>query len=173
MNESHTHPPAPGSIPAVITNNATPGPEHGTQARARPPKSLIYACSGCSDAGELADQIARRLSRSGIGEMSCLAGIGGRVKSIVSKGEKAKRIFVIDGCPLNCARKTLELAGFSKFDHLGLNEIGLRKGSCPVTEKNISTGVEAAKEVLLKTAADIANPSESLTSVKTTSQQMV
>jgi uncharacterized metal-binding protein len=128
MNERLALGVAPDSTSAPITNNAAGGAEDDTQAQAPRPKSLIYACSGCSDAGELADQIARRLSRSGIGEMSCLAGIGGRVKSIVTKGEKAQRIFVIDGCPLNCARKTLELAGFSKFDHLGLNEIGLRKG---------------------------------------------
>ncbi len=121
----------------------------GAQSETTRPKPIIYACSGCSDAGELADQIARRLSRSGQGEMSCLAGIGGRVKSILSKGEKAQRIFVIDGCPLNCARKTLELAGITQFEHLGLNEIGLRKGKCPVSEENIAAGVNAAQELLL------------------------
>jgi hypothetical protein len=42
-----------------------------------------------------------------------------------------------------------------------------------VTEENISTGVAAAKQVLLKAPADIANPSESLTPVKTTSRQLV
>ena len=26
------------------------------------PKTVVYACSGCSDAGELADRIARRLT---------------------------------------------------------------------------------------------------------------
>src|SRR5581483_4510163 len=86
-------------------------------------KTIVYACSGCSDAGELADRIARQLTQSGVAEMSCLAGIGGRVKSIMVKGEKAPRILVIDGCPLNCARKTLELAGLKTFEHLGLHEI--------------------------------------------------
>jgi uncharacterized metal-binding protein len=27
------------------------------------PATVVYACSGCSDAGELADHIARRLAR--------------------------------------------------------------------------------------------------------------
>jgi uncharacterized metal-binding protein len=135
--------------------NDTPEPRSGpaqlapdTPELEPAPKPVIYACSGCSDAGELADQIARRLSRSGAGEMSCLAGIGGRVKSLLSKGEKAERIFVIDGCPLNCARKTLELAGIKQFEHLGLHEIGLRKGQCPVTEQNVAAGVNAARELL-------------------------
>ena len=51
--------------------------------------TVVYACSGCSDAGELADRIARQLSREGAAEMSCLAGIGGRVKPLVNKAETA------------------------------------------------------------------------------------
>ena len=140
------------NAPAVLTNPST------GHAGAIPPgsapnpvaKPIIYACSGCSDAGELADRIARELSRSGVGKMSCLAGIGGRVKSIMAQGEKAQRILVIDGCPLNCARKTLELAGFKGFGHVGLHEIGLRKGNCPPTHDRVAVGVEAAKAVVAR-----------------------
>lgn len=110
--------------------------------------TIVYACSGCSDAGEIADHIARQLTREGVAQMSCLAGIGGRVKSLVLKAENAERILVVDGCPLNCAAHTLKLAGFQKFDHLELHKIGIRKGSCPVTEDKISSGVEAAKKIL-------------------------
>ena len=117
-------------------------------------KPIVYACSGCSDAGELADRIARRLTRDGHAEMSCLAGIGGRVKHLLAKGEKAERILVIDGCPINCARKTLELAGLKNFDHLALHDLGMRKGSCPVSESRIATGVEAATQLL---AAEVAS----------------
>jgi uncharacterized metal-binding protein len=116
-------------------------------------KPIIYACSGCSDAGELADRIARRLNKEGVGQMSCLAGVGGRVKHLVAVAERADRILVIDGCLINCARKTLELAGVRKFEHLALQELGFRKGSCPVTEANIAAGAAAAKELLAETTA--------------------
>lgn len=134
-------------------DNATPSspPAGGaTDSRSSPgnPATVVYACSGCSDAGELADRIARQLTRAGAARMSCLAGIGGRVKSLVMTAEKAERILVIDGCPLNCARHTLRLAGFQNFDHLELHKIGMRKGSCPVTEERISAGVKAAKTIL-------------------------
>ncbi len=111
-------------------------------------KTVVYACSGCSDAGEIADRIARQLTRDGAAQMSCLAGIGGRVKSLLAKAASAERILAIDGCPLNCARHTLELAGFKKFEHLELHQLGIRKGSTPVTEEQISSGVAAAKEIL-------------------------
>ena len=55
---------------------------------------------------------------------------------------------MVDGCPLNCAAHTLKLAGFQKFDHLELHKIGIRKGSCPVTEERIASGVAAAKKIV-------------------------
>lgn len=115
--------------------------------------TIVYACSGCSDAGEIADRVARQLTRDGAAQMSCLAGIGGRVKSLVTTAENAGRILVVDGCPLNCAAHTLKRAGFEKFEHLELHKIGIRKGSCPVTDDKIAAGVEAAKKILSNTAA--------------------
>jgi uncharacterized metal-binding protein len=112
------------------------------------PTTVVYGCSGCSDAGEIADRVARQITREGAAQMSCLAGIGGRVKSLLLKAEKAEHILVIDGCPLNCAAHTLRLAGFQKFDHLELHKIGIRKGSCPVSEERVAAGVEAAKKLL-------------------------
>lgn len=131
-------------IPSPPGANATAG----LKAAPKKPGTVVYACSGCSDAGELADRIARRLTREGPAEMSCLAGIGGRVKPLVNKAASAERILAIDGCPLNCTRHTLELAGIKNFEHLELHKIGIRKGSCPVTDERIAAGVEAAKKIL-------------------------
>lgn len=118
---------------------------------------LVFACSGCSDAGELADRIARQLAREGVAQMSCLVGIGGRVKSLVAQAESAERILVIDGCPLACGRKTLELAGLNQLEHLGLQDLGLRKGSCTVDELNISVGVLVVRKIMHPPSANI-NP---------------
>lgn len=109
---------------------------------------VIYACSGCSDAGELADRTARVLSQKKLGEMSCLAGIGGRVKSLIIKAEKADEIVVIDGCPLNCARHTLANAGFEKVHHLELHRLGIRKGNCPPTDERLELAVKAGAELI-------------------------
>lgn len=109
---------------------------------------VMYACSGCSDAGELADRTVRTLSQQKRGEMSCLAGIGGRVKSLMIKAEKADHIVAIDGCPLNCARHTLEQAGFQTLHHLELHKLGLRKGSCSPTEERLALAVRAGAELI-------------------------
>jgi uncharacterized metal-binding protein len=46
------------------------------------PIALIFACSGCSNVGQLANDVAVKLSREGHGKMSCLAGVGAHIKSI-------------------------------------------------------------------------------------------
>ncbi|MDC0335849.1 putative zinc-binding protein [Pseudodesulfovibrio sp.] len=107
-----------------------------------PAPKFVFACSGAADVGEVADQAARALTREGNIKMFCLAGIGGRVSGIVKSTEAADKIVAIDGCPLNCARKTLEEAGFSGFNHVELNGLGLKKGESPASQENINTVVK-------------------------------
>jgi len=114
---------------------------------------LIFACSGAADVGALSDQAARKLTREGAGKMYCLAGIGGRVSGILKTTEAAARILAIDGCPLNCAKNCLEQAGFTKFEHLQLADLGLDKGKSPVNDENIARVCEAGGKALLGSAA--------------------
>lgn len=109
---------------------------------------LIFSCSGSSDVGEIADRAARILNMKNIGKMYCLAGIGGRVSGIVATTEYADKIFVIDGCSLDCAKKTLENAGITKFDHLCLNDMDLPKSKSPANETNINKVVQKCEELL-------------------------
>ena len=109
---------------------------------------LIFACSGAADVGAIADQAARKMTKEGDGKMFCMAGIGGRVSGIMKTTESAERILAIDGCPLNCVKNSLEQAGFNKYEHLQLADLGLDKCSSPVTEENISKVVAKGKEII-------------------------
>lgn len=106
---------------------------------------LIFSCSGCADVGELADQAARKLNRDGAGKMFCLAGIGGRVSSILKTTETAQSILAIDGCPLDCTKKTLEQAGITRINHLRLNDLGFEKGQTEVSAASIAQVIDKAK----------------------------
>lgn len=44
------------------------------------PLPLVYACSGCSNVAQLANDLALRLDRARLAEMSCIAGVGGDVR---------------------------------------------------------------------------------------------
>ncbi len=109
---------------------------------------LIFPCSGAADVGAIADLAARKLAREGDGKMFCLAGIGGRISGIMKTTESAEKILAIDGCPLNCAKNCLEQAGFTKFEHLNLTDLGLIKGQSAVSEENIQKVVDDSKTKL-------------------------
>jgi len=99
---------------------------------------LIFACSGAADVGAIADQAARKLTRDGAGKMYCMTGIGGRVSGIMKTTEAAAGILAIDGCSLDCAKRCLEEAGFTRFQHMRVTDLGMGKGTSPVTEENIA-----------------------------------
>jgi len=70
-------------------------------------KPIVYSCSGCSSAAQMANHIAVQLDRRGIAEMSCIAGVGGNVKKLVRTAQSGRKIIVIDGCPLACSKACL------------------------------------------------------------------
>jgi uncharacterized metal-binding protein len=106
---------------------------------------LIFACSGAADVGRIADLAARKLSADGAGKMFCLAGIGGRVGGIVETTRSAHKILVIDGCSLDCARKTLENADFSKFEYIRLSDLGMEKGKTAVADDAVDKVVDLGR----------------------------
>ncbi|MBU1107113.1 MAG: putative zinc-binding protein [Candidatus Riflebacteria bacterium] len=110
--------------------------------------ALIYTCSGAADVGELADRSARQLSRDDKCAMSCLAGIGGNISGFIKSTEGADKILVIDGCPLACARKTLEEKGLTNFKHIMITELGFKKGQTEVNQENIAMICEKAVDLL-------------------------
>lgn len=88
---------------------------------------LVYSCSGCSSAAQLANAIALKLNRDGSAEMSCIAGVGGGVAPLVRLAKSGRTILAIDGCPLACVRECLAQQGVTPNHHLLLNEHGVRK----------------------------------------------
>jgi uncharacterized metal-binding protein len=109
---------------------------------------LVFACSGAADVGEIADRAARKLNREGMGKMFCMAGLGGRIGGILKTTESAQAILAIDGCPLNCVKSSLEQAGFKRFKHLQLVDLGLEKCKSPVTEESVNKVAARAAELI-------------------------
>jgi uncharacterized metal-binding protein len=109
---------------------------------------LIFPCSGGSDVGAITDQTARKLTRDGVGKMYCLAGIGGRVDCIMEATKAVDTVLAIDGCPQDCARKTLEHAGFANFQHLRLSDLGMEKGKSPLLDAHVMHAAAHAQKLL-------------------------
>lgn len=109
---------------------------------------LIFACSGAADVGELSDRVGRRLGKEGCGKMYCLAGLGGDVSGIVASTREASKILMIDGCPVDCGRKTLQRSGFKDFAYLRITDLGFTKGKCPINEESIQKVSEEGVKLL-------------------------
>ena len=140
-------PPLP--LPDADTKSSVDGTGPGAEC-CQPASKLIFACSGAADVGKIADLSARKLTEDGVGKMSCLAGIGGRVKPLMEAASASKAILAIDGCPLHCGRNTLEQAGFKDFEHLCLADIGMKKGQTPVTDGAVAKAASQGKAKLPK-----------------------
>jgi len=89
--------------------------------------SLVYSCSGSSSAGQLAHLTALDLDFSGITEMSCIAGVGGGVKSKVKLALEGREIIALYGCSLNCVKSCLAKIRVDADHHFTLTEMGYKK----------------------------------------------
>jgi uncharacterized metal-binding protein len=112
---------------------------------------LIFSRSGGSNVGQIANETAKKLSSQGIGGMSCLAGIGGHISGFAEATREVKKVVAIDGCPVHCARKTLEHAECPVNVHVVVTELGILKTSDFYLDyKDIAKVENAVKEKLKK-----------------------
>lgn len=110
---------------------------------------LIFPCSGGSNVGQVANEGAKQLTSQGIGGMSCLAGIGGHISGFAEATREVKKVVVIDGCPVHCARKTLEHADCPVTVHVVVTELGIKKSSdFHLNEQDITKVINTVKEKL-------------------------
>lgn len=88
---------------------------------------LVYSCSGCSNVAQLANDIAIKLDQEKIAEMSCIAGVGGGVPSLLLIAKSNRDIIVLDGCPLACAKRCLENQQIPIKHHVDISQLGIKK----------------------------------------------
>ncbi len=113
-------------------------------------KPLVYSCSGCSSAAQMANYIAVQLDRQELAEMSCIAGVGGNVKKLVRTALSGRKIIAIDGCPLACSKACLGNHAISPDVHIRLTEYGIRK------QNHVDFDKDEAKVLLHKIEEEIA-----------------
>lgn len=101
--------------------------------------TMVYACSGCADVGEIADQVCRKLRKDGFAaKAGCLVGIGAGIAPFIDAVKAADTVVTVDGCEIACAHKLLENIGIFS-NKVILTQLGLEKGKTqPTPELNSS-----------------------------------
>jgi uncharacterized metal-binding protein len=103
---------------------------------------LVYSCSGCSSAAQMANHVALQLDRRGVAEMSCIAGVGGDVPALVKLAASGRRIIAIDGCAMACVHQCLARHDLTPDLHLQLGEQGVKK------QKHADFSMEQASDIV-------------------------
>jgi uncharacterized metal-binding protein len=107
----------------------------------------IVACSGASNVGQIANQAAIDLAKEKVGGFFCLAGVGAHIKGMVKSAKNADLMISIDGCPTQCAAKTLQHAEIEPAIQIIVTELGIEKShDIAVDQKDCSIVVEKVKE---------------------------
>ena len=88
---------------------------------------VLLPCSGGSNCGQIANQVAVKLTEEGVGNIYCLAGIGAHIEGMLNSVRSAKRVVALDGCSIACAKKTIEHAGLVVTDWVCVTEEGVEK----------------------------------------------
>ncbi len=89
-------------------------------------KPLIFACAGCSHAGQAAYTVGLQADERGLAEMSCLAGVAAGIPKF-RKQLLGREAIVVDGCPIACARYVFERQDLPMSRYVQLHKIGVTK----------------------------------------------
>ena len=110
---------------------------------------LLYACSGGANVAEISDKVCRELMFAGAGTMFCLAGLGADIQGMIQTARDADVNLVIDGCPVDCARKIFEKAGLTNYQYIKVTDLGIEKvKGVRCTQEQVDTVMAKAREVL-------------------------
>lgn len=87
----------------------------------------VVTCSGASNVGQIANQAAIQLAEEKVTGFFCLAGVGGHIPGMVKAAKEAGLMVAIDGCPVQCAAKTLQHAEIEPAIQIIVTELGIEK----------------------------------------------
>ena len=110
---------------------------------------IVLACAGASNVGQISSEAAKRLDAAGEATFACLAGVSGAIAGILASVKGADKLLVIDGCPVACAKKTVDAAGLAGYRHQVVTDTGVKKvHAFQLAEADIQKSVEAGRAKL-------------------------
>jgi len=112
---------------------------------------LFYACSGGANVAEIADRAAREMMFAGCGTMFCLAGLGAGIEEMIQTAKDADMNVVIDGCPVDCAKKIFDNCGVTNYTQIKITDLGVEKvKGVKATDEQVATLVTMVRETLAR-----------------------
>ena len=117
-------------------------------------KVTVYACSGASNLGQLANEIAVRLDRLGLADLACATEVGADGDE---KGS-SKPVLAISGCTSACCAAMLARHGIAVSRSVILAERGIAKAKHVLVDDDSTERV--FEQVLAELAPFLEKPSD-------------
>lgn len=107
--------------------------------------ALLVCFGGMSNVGTLTGLAAMDVAKSEEATIFCLSSLANGDPVVQERLREAERIVTVDGCPLACAKRIAERAGFPPHEALILSQdLGIQKGPpSALTEENQKRAVTA------------------------------
>lgn len=90
-------------------------------------QTMLLACSGASNLGQLSNQAAVELTREGFGKMFCLAALGAHLPNFIHSAQNVPHLVAIDGCAVGCVKRVLEHAEIPVKSYFVVSDLGIEK----------------------------------------------
>ncbi|MBP2133960.1 putative metal-binding protein [Methanomicrobium sp. W14] len=127
-----------------MTENKTPRCSCGDSSDTN---KIIFPCSGHANTGQVTNLAAIQLTEEGFGSAACIALLASGAKDIIKSAKDADEIVILDGCPMQCAKKIAESKNIPVSRHLVVTELGQKKGKPKdFTDDDVETVVSALWE---------------------------
>jgi len=114
---------------------------------------IIFTCSGAASVGKIGHEVGVLLTNAGqTARLCCTTAVAAGSEMHLNIGHRAKKVIVIDGCPMKCATKVIEKAGI-KIDHsFTVTDFGIAKQpTLNISDEEVlKVALQIAKEVGMK-----------------------
>lgn len=122
----------------------------GIEVEERKSPVAVFYCAGASNVGQ-STMLGSVKAANEIGydkaSLLCLASISAGLANITNGAKNAKGIVAVDGCPMSCAKRTLEKAGFNTDEHIIVSkDLNVSKNF----DLNSSTDLELIKKAVVE-----------------------
>lgn len=122
----------------------------GIEVEERKSPVAVFYCAGASNVGQ-STMLGCVKAANEVGydkaSLLCLASISAGLANITNGAKNAKGIVAVDGCPMSCAKRTLEKAGFNPDEHIVITkDLNVSKNF----NLNSSTDLESIKNAIVE-----------------------
>jgi len=95
---------------------------------ANEPKRIIFPCAGQANVGQLTNLAAIQLTEEGYGNIACASLLAIGAENLITNALNADEVVVLDGCPMQCAKKIAGAQGVAAGQYLVMTDLGITKG---------------------------------------------